>query len=118
MLCNELSLEGLRSATWVPGWECSPQRSFEHAITPDRPSTAPLTTLMDDFLGQATRALQDGAAGPEAFDLFLLLLNSHFDHAESGAGYKKLHTFGMPNGTPFCEFSGEFRVIVSAATGA
>ena len=28
----------------------------------------------------------------------------------------KLHTFGVPNGTPFCVFSREFRVVVSAAT--
>ena len=28
-----------------------------------------------------------------------------------------MHTFGVPNGNPFCELSREFRVVVSAATG-
>ena len=32
-------------------------------------------------------------------------------------GYKKLHAFGVPIWTPFCDFSREFRVVVSAATG-
>lgn len=42
MLRNEHSPEGLLSATWVPDWECLLLRSFEHAITPDKPTTAPL----------------------------------------------------------------------------
>ena len=42
MLFIELSPEGLRSATCVPSRECPLQRSFERAITPDKPSPAPL----------------------------------------------------------------------------
>ena len=64
-----------------------------------------------------SRALRDGASGPEAFALLLRLLIGHSDSVDSGAGYKNLHTFGVPNETPFCDFSQEFRVVVSAATG-
>ena len=72
---------------------------------------------MEDCFGQVSRALEDGATGPEAFTLLFRLLSGHFDHAGSGAGYKKLYTFGEPNGTTFCEFSEEVRVVVSEATG-
>ena len=92
-------------------------RYFERTITPDKPTTAPLTTLMEDCFGQVSRALEDGATGPEAFTLLFRLLSGHFDRAYKGTGYKELHTFGVPSGTPFCEFGREFRVVVSAATG-
>ena len=72
---------------------------------------------MDDVFGKASRALEDGATRPEACTLLLRLLSSHFGRTDSGAGYKKLHTFGVPSETPFCEFSREFRVVVSAVTG-
>ena len=72
---------------------------------------------MDEFFGQMARALRDRASEPEAFALFLRLLIGHFDRVDLGAGYKQLHTFGVPNGTPFRDFSREFRVVVSAATG-
>ena len=111
MLCDERNSEDLRSATWVPGWKYPLRSSFERAITPDKPTTSPLTTLMDEFLGQVSRELRDGASGPEAFAL-LRLLGGHFDHVDSRAGYKKLHTFGVPNGIPICDFSREFRVVV------
>ena len=56
-------------------------------------------------------------SGPEALALILRLLSGHFDRVDSGAGYKQLQTFGVPNGRPFCDFCREFRVVVSAATG-
>ena len=72
---------------------------------------------MEDCFGQVSRALEDGATGPEAFTLLFRLLSGHFDRAYKGTGYKELHTFGVPSGTPVCEFGREFRVVVSAATG-
>ena len=72
---------------------------------------------MDEFFGQMARALRDRASEPEAFALFLRLLIGHFDRVDLGAGYEQLHTFVAPNRTPFRKFSGEFRVVVSAATG-
>ena len=116
-LCDERNSEGLRSATWIPRWEYPLQRSFERAITPDKPTASPIPTLMDDGFGQVARALRDGASGPEAFALFLRLSSGHFDRVDLGAGYEQLHTFVAPNRTPFRKFSGEFRVVVSAATG-
>ena len=43
MLCDDRSPKDQHSATWVPGWEYPLWRSFEFAITPDKPWTAPLT---------------------------------------------------------------------------
>ena len=88
-LCDERNTEGWRPATWIPGWEYPLQRFFERAITPDKPTTSPLTTLMDECFGQVGRALRDGASGLEAFALFLRLLSGHFDGVDLGAGYKK-----------------------------
>ena len=104
MLCDERNSEGLHTATWVPGWEYPIRRSFERAITLNKPTSSPLTTLMDEVFEQVSRALRDGATGPEAFALLLRLLSGHFDRVDSGAGYKKLHTFGVPNGTTFFLF--------------
>ena len=114
--CDE-RFEGLDSAEWVPGWERPLQRAFERAITPDKPTTAHFTTLVLDFFHQVGRSLKNGATGPEAFAVLLRMLSTQFDSADTGESYTKLHTFGVPNGTPFCDFSREFRVIVSAATG-
>ena len=72
---------------------------------------------MDEFFGQMARALRDRASEPEAFALFLRLLIGHFDRVDLGAGYKQLHTFGVPNGTPVRDLSQAFCVVVSAATG-
>ena len=65
-----------------------------------------------------SRALNRGASGPEALTLLLRLLVAHFDRVDTGEGYTKLHIFGVCNGTPFLEFSQEFRVLVSAVTGS
>ena len=59
-----------------------------------------------------------GASGPEAFTLLLRLLMTHFDGVDTEEGYPKLHTFGMCNGMPFSDFSREFGVLVSSATGS
>ena len=72
---------------------------------------------MNDFFGQVSRAMRDGASGPEAFALLLRLLSGHVDRVDSGAGYKKLHTLGVLNGTPFSDFIREFRGVVPAVTG-
>ena len=43
---------------------------------------------------------------------------THFDRVDTGEGCKRLHNFGMCTRTPFCDFSREFRVLVSAVTGS
>ena len=102
MRCDDRYTEGVRSPTWVPGWD--------HPLH--------MATLIDVFFGQVPRAMAGGESGPEAFTLLLRLLTTHFDRVDTGEGYIKLHTFGVCNGTPFCDFSREFRVPVSTATGS
>ena len=67
-LCDERNSEGLRSATWVPGWGYPLRRYFERTMTPDKPTTAPR-------FGQVLRALEDGASGPEALTLLRLFFS-------------------------------------------
>ena len=55
---------------------------------------------------------------PEAFNLLLRRLMPHFDRVDTGEGYTRLHNFGVCTGTPFCDFSPEFRVLVLAVTGS
>ena len=43
---------------------------------------------------------------------------THFDRVDTGDGYTRLHNFSMCTGTPFCDFSREFRVLVSAVMGS
>ena len=62
--------------------------------------------------------MEEGASGPEAFTLLLRRLMTHFDRVDTGEGYTRLHSFGVCTGTPFCDFSREFRVLVPAVTGS
>ena len=77
-----------------------------------------MTTLIDEFFGQVSRDVEEGASGPEAFTLLLRRLMTHFDYVHTGEGYTRLHSFGVCTGTPFCDFCREFRVLVSAVTGS
>ena len=65
-----------------------------------------------------SRDVEEGASGPEAFNLLLRRLMTHFDRVDTGEGYARQHSFGVCSGTPFCDFSLEFVVLVSAVTGS
>ena len=77
-----------------------------------------MTTLINEFFRQVSRGVEEGASGPEAFNLLLRRLMTHFDRVDTGEGYTRLHSFGVCMRTPFCDFSREFRVLVSAVTGS
>ena len=89
-MCNDDSHEALSSANWVPGWEYPLQKYFARAIMPDKPTTAPLTTLMDYIFRQVSRAFASGTTGLKEFTLLLRLLSTHVDRADAGASYTKL----------------------------
>ena len=57
-------------------------------------------------------------SGPEAFTFLLRLLMTHFDRVDTGERYANLNTLGVCNGRPFCHFSQELLVLVSAVTGS
>ena len=44
---NDDSHDGHSSNNWIPGWEYPLQKSLVRVITPDKPTTVPLTKLMD-----------------------------------------------------------------------
>ena len=73
------------------------------AITPDKPSTADMTTLIDELFRQVSRDVEEGASGPEAFNLLLRRLMTHFDRVDTVGGYTRLHSFGVCTVTPFCD---------------
>ena len=120
MRCDDCRQEGVRTPTWIPGWIHPIRLVINRGITPDRPTTARMTTLIDYIFRQVSRALDGEASGPEALTLLLRLLVSHFDRVDTGEGYTKLHAFMVCIGTPFSDFSRMFRVllIVSAVTGS
>ena len=88
--------------------------AFNRAITPGKPTTARMTTLIDEFFGQVSRTMDDGASGPEAFTLLLRPLVTHFDPVDTEEGYTKLHTFGVCNGTLLLFLSGVPRVGIGS----
>ena len=71
MHIDDRCTEGLRSPTCVPGWDVTLHKAFMRTITPDKPPTADMTTLIDECFGQVFRAVKKGASGPEAFTLLL-----------------------------------------------
>ena len=118
MRSDDRCTEGVRSPAWVTGWDYPLHLVLNRAITPDKPTTARMTTLIDDLFGQVSRAMAGGASGPEAFTLLLRLLMTHFNRVDTGEDYTTLQIFGVCNGTPFCGFSREFRVLVSTVKGS
>ena len=99
---------GLKSPSWVPGWDLPLHKAFTRAITPDQPSTADMITLIDDFFQQVSTDVEEGASGPEAFNLLLRRLMTHFDRVDTGEGYTRLCSFGVCTGTPFAILAGSF----------
>ena len=87
MSCNDRCTAGLKSPSWVPGWNLPLHKAFMRAISPDKPSTADITTLIDEFFRQVSRDVGEGASGPEAFTLLLRRLMTHFDRVDTGEGY-------------------------------
>ena len=63
-----------------------------------------------------SRDVEEGVSAPETFNLLLRRLMTHFNRVDTGEGYTRLDSFGVCTGTPFCDFSREFRVLVSAVT--
>ena len=59
--CDNLCAEGLRSTTWVPGWDLPLKKAFMRAITPNKPTTANTTTLIDDFFFAGVATAQGGS---------------------------------------------------------
>ena len=118
MRSDDRCTAGLNSPSWVPGWELPLRKALMRAITPDKPSTADMTTLIDESFRQVSRDVEEGASGPDAFNLMLRRLITHFDRVDTGEGYSRLDSLGLCTGTPFCDFSREFRVLVSAVTGS
>ena len=80
MLSDDRCTAGLKSPSWVPGWDLPLHQVFMRAITSEKPSTADKTTLIVEFFRQVPRDVEEGASGPEAFNLLLRRLMTHFDH--------------------------------------
>ena len=51
MRCDDHCTAGLKSPSWVSGWDLPLHKAFMRAITPDKPSTADMTTLVDKCSG-------------------------------------------------------------------
>ena len=101
MRCDDLCTEGIRSPTWVPGWDPPVHKSFMRAITPDKPLAADMTTLIDKCFGQLSRALKEGASSPEAFTLLLRRLMTLFDRVGTGRVTPSCTILGCAPGRPF-----------------
>ena len=115
--CDDRCTEGLRSPTRVPGWNHLLHKTFTRAITPDKPTSAHTTTLIDVFFFTGVMGHRRGCASkPEASTVLLRLLMTRFDRVDTGEGYTELHTFEVCNGMPSRDFSREFRVLVSTVT--
>ena len=117
MRSDDRCTAGLTSPSWAPGWDLPLHKAFMRAITLDRPSTADMTTLIDELFRQVSRDVKEGVSGPEAFNLPLRRLMPQFDRVNKEDSYPRLHNFRVCKGTPFCDIGRAFRVLVSAVTG-
>ena len=107
-------MTNLSSTNWIPGWEYLVQKPFARDITPDKPTTAPLTNLIGYFFGKVSRALAGGATGPEVFTFLLRLLSNRFDRTVTrGTATQSCIISAFLTGPHFAVFSREFRGVVS-----
>ena len=105
--------------TWIRGWERPPLlKLVRKAITPDRPSSADLTRVLDEFFAHVKENLNAGVSGPETFRRLLRLISSHFGHGDGNASFNRLDNFEVANGIPFSVFLRAFRVVLSGVTGS
>ena len=118
MRSDDRCTEGIKSPSWIPGWDLPLHKPFTRAITLDKPSTADMTTLIDDLFRQVSRDVEELASGPETFNLLLRRLMTHFNRVDTEEGYTRLHCLGACTGTPFRVFTRECGVLVSAVTGS
>ena len=65
MRCDDRCTAGLKSPSRVPGWNLPLHKALMCAISPDKPSTTDMTTLIDEFFRQVSRDVEEGASGPE-----------------------------------------------------
>ena len=78
---------GLTTPSWVPGWDLPLHKAFMRAITHDKPSTADMTSMVDELFRQVSRDVEGGASGREAFNLLLRCLMKQFDRVDTGETY-------------------------------
>ena len=60
MRSDDRCIAGLKSPLWIPGWELPLHKAFMRAIKPDKPSTADMTTLIDEYFRQVSRDVEEG----------------------------------------------------------
>ena len=108
MLSDDRCTEGLNSPSWVPGWERPLHKAFMRAIIPDKPSTADMTTMVDELFRQVSRDVEEGSSGPEAFNRLLRRLITHVDRVDTGEGYTRLHILACARGRLFAILAGSF----------
>ena len=65
MRSDDRCTTGLNCPSRVSGWDLHLHREFMRAITTDKPSTSDMTTLIDEFVRQVSRDVEEGASGPE-----------------------------------------------------
>ena len=118
MRCDDRCIAGLKSPSWIPGWDLPLHKAFMRAITPDKPSTADMTTLIDEFFRQVSGDVEEGASAPEAFTLLLRRLMTNFDRVDTGDGCTRRHNFGVCTGRLFAIFAGSFACQCRQSRGA
>ena len=106
IMCDERCVAGLEADTWIRGWERPLRKLVRKPITPDRPSSADLTRVFDEFFVQVEEDLKTGVSRPETSRRLLRRISSHFDHGDRNASCNRLQNFGVSNGNPFSAFSG------------
>ena len=108
MYSDDRCTEDLNFPSWVTGWDFPLHRAFTRATTPDKPSNADMTTLSDECFRQVSRDVEEGASGPEAFNLLRRRLMTHFDRVDRREGYTRLHSLACARERLFAISAGRF----------
>ena len=119
IICDSrCSRDGLNSPVGNPRWDRTLHRAVGRAINNENPSAPALNTVIDDILGQVSRAIKRGGSGRTAFDLLLQVLSRQFDNGDAASALSEDQNLGVPNGTPYAAYYRAFRLVVWGVMGS
>ena len=117
IICDSDSI-GTEDTDYVRGWERAFTKRILSAIEPDQPYTSDLVLSITDYFQQATRSLDAGSSGPEAFAQLLRLLAGRFDAGDAQDSFLRLQQFGMSDGVGSSDYLRAFHLLVASVTGS
>ena len=108
-----VACDDTHSIAWTRGWEKVLERHILRSVRTASPQAPQMKTLVVNAFAQGGKLLDDGAGGPDAFDLILRILCRGLSRASPAAVMQTLQFSVVAPSTPFSTYLGELRLLLS-----